>query len=207
MNVLSVVCALLSQCWNATDMLERSWKWSPCLEFWILYQRFGGQVDIFFRHLLAEIFGAISLCSFWKGRLKENHLSAVAGRGVDRNYIYIYTSLQSNALWSLRVASGDLKWQCKFERLQIAYSTWELCCQGWPKPRCSKSKDHWIVPLGAMGCWTQMTWKWELNKGNDGDVIGVLHVRIIPTPAIPQSLRKWWSTSGTNSELRTWPTK
>ena len=103
--------------------------------------------------------------------------------------IYIHTSLQSNALWSLRVASGDLKWQCKFERLQIAYSTWELCCQG-PKPRCSKSKDHWIVPLGAMGCWTQMTWKWELNKGNDGDVIGV-HVRIIP---IPQSLRKWWST-------------
>ena len=83
MNVLSVVCALLSQCWNATDMLERSWKWSPCLEFWILYQRFGGQVDDFFRHLLAEIFGAISLCSFWKGRLNENHLSAVTGRGVD----------------------------------------------------------------------------------------------------------------------------
>ena len=88
MNVLSVVCALLSQCWNATDMLERSWKWSPCLEFWIRYHRFGGQVDDFFRHLLAEIFGAISLCSFWKGRLKENHLSAVTGRGVDRIYIY-----------------------------------------------------------------------------------------------------------------------
>jgi hypothetical protein len=94
MNVLSVVCALLSQCWNATDMLERSWKWSPCLEFWILYQRFGGQVDDFFRHLLAEIFGAISLCSFWKGRLKENHLSAVTGRGVDRIYIYIRSRVQ-----------------------------------------------------------------------------------------------------------------
>ena len=68
-------------------MLERSWKWSPCLEFWILYQGFGGQVDVFFFwHLLAEIFGAISLCSFWKGRLKENHLSAVTGRRVDGTY-------------------------------------------------------------------------------------------------------------------------
>ena len=44
----------------------------------------------FFWHLLAEIFGAISLCSFGRGRLKENHLSAVTGRGVDRSYIYIY---------------------------------------------------------------------------------------------------------------------
>ena len=78
-------------------MLERSWKWSPCLEFWILYQRFGGQVDVFFGHLLAEIFGAISLCSFWKGRLKENNLSAVTGRGVDRIYIYIY--IYTQGLW------------------------------------------------------------------------------------------------------------
>ena len=75
-------------------MLERSWKWSPCLEFWILYQRFGGQVDVFFGHLLAEIFGAISLCSFWKGRLKENHLSAVTGRGVDRRYTIVYGNLE-----------------------------------------------------------------------------------------------------------------
>jgi hypothetical protein len=49
-----------------------------------------GRLTFFFGHLLAEIFGAISLCSFWKGRLKENHLSAVTGRGVDRIYIYIY---------------------------------------------------------------------------------------------------------------------
>ena len=45
----------------------------------------------FFWHLLAEIFAAISLCSFGRGRLKENHLSVVTGRGLDRSYIYIYS--------------------------------------------------------------------------------------------------------------------
>ena len=47
-----------------------------------------GRLTFFFGHLLAEIFGAISLCSFWKGRLKETHLSAVTGRGVDRKHNY-----------------------------------------------------------------------------------------------------------------------
>ena len=53
----------------------------------ILYQGFGGQVCVFWGHRLAEIFGAISLCSFWKGGLKENRLSAVTGLEVDRTYI------------------------------------------------------------------------------------------------------------------------
>ena len=47
----------------------------------------------FFCHLLAEIFGAISLRSSGRGRLKETHLSAVTVRGVDRSYIYIVIAL------------------------------------------------------------------------------------------------------------------
>ena len=49
-----------------------------------------GTVCFFFGHLPAEIFKAISLCSFCRGCLKENDLSTVTGRGVDRIYIYIY---------------------------------------------------------------------------------------------------------------------
>ena len=49
----------------------------------------------FFGHLPAEIFKAISLCAFCRGCLKENDLSTVTGRGVDRTYIigmklYVY---------------------------------------------------------------------------------------------------------------------
>ena len=54
-------------------------------------ERFGGQVlCVFFGHLPAEIFKAISLCSFCRGCLKENDLSTVTGRGVDRKYMYTY---------------------------------------------------------------------------------------------------------------------
>ena len=53
-------------------------------------ERFGGQVlCVFFWHLPAEIFKAISLCSFCRGCLKENDLSTVTGRGVDRTYTYM----------------------------------------------------------------------------------------------------------------------
>ena len=40
----------------------------------------------FLAHLPAEIFKAISLCSFCRGCLKENDLSTVTGRGVGRTY-------------------------------------------------------------------------------------------------------------------------
>ena len=52
------------------DMLRKGWN-----------VELKGRSDFFFGHLLAEVFGAISLCSFWRGRLKENHLSAVTGGG------------------------------------------------------------------------------------------------------------------------------
>ena len=54
-------------------------------------EKFGGQVlcVFFFGHLPAEIFKAISLCSFCRGCLKENDLSTVTGRGVDRKYMDI----------------------------------------------------------------------------------------------------------------------
>ena len=89
MNVLSVVCALLFsmlECnwyaWKILKVKPLSWILNSVSEVWRAGWRF------FFGHLLAEIFGAISLCSFWKGRLKENHLSAVTGRGVDQKYYW-----------------------------------------------------------------------------------------------------------------------
>ena len=56
---------------------------APVLKSEFCIRGLEGRFAFCFWHLLAEIFGAISLCSFWKGRLKENHLSAVTGRGVD----------------------------------------------------------------------------------------------------------------------------
>ena len=95
MNVLSVVCALLFsmlECnwyaWKILKVKPLSWILNSVSEVWREGWRF------FFGHLLAEIFGAISLCSFWKGRLKENHLSAVTGRGVDRRYTIVYGNLE-----------------------------------------------------------------------------------------------------------------
>ena len=91
-----IVCSLRSsfsmlECnwyaWKILKVKPLSWILNSVSEVWRAGWRF------FFGHLLAEIFGAISLCSFWKGRLKENHLSAVTGRGVDQIYIYIYIYL------------------------------------------------------------------------------------------------------------------
>ena len=59
---------------------------APVLKSEFCIRGLEGRFAFCFWHLLAEIFGAISLCSFWKGRLKENHLSAATGRGVDRKY-------------------------------------------------------------------------------------------------------------------------
>ena len=73
-------------------------------------ERFGGQVlCIFFGHLPAEIFKAISLCSFCRGCLKENDLSTVTGRGVDRIYIYTYIYLLHPSIFpSIYVYMDDM---------------------------------------------------------------------------------------------------
>ena len=57
-------------------------------------EMFGGQVlyVFFLGRLPAEVFKAISLCSFCRGCLKENHLSTVTGRGVDLRYNNVITT-------------------------------------------------------------------------------------------------------------------
>ena len=84
-----IVCSLRSSFLNVGMQLiclKDLESEAPVLNSEFCIRGLEGRLTFFFGHLLAEIFGAISLCSFWKGRLKENHLSAVTGRGVDRNY-------------------------------------------------------------------------------------------------------------------------
>ena len=83
-----IVCSLRSSFLNVGMQLiclKDLESEAPVLNSEFCIRGLEGRLTFFFGHLLAEIFGAISLCSFWKGRLKENHLSAVTGRGVDRN--------------------------------------------------------------------------------------------------------------------------
>ena len=84
-----IVCSLRSSFLNVGMQLiclKDLESEAPVLNSEFCIRGLEGRLTFFFWHLLAEIFGAISLCSFWKGRLKENHLSAVTGRGVDRKY-------------------------------------------------------------------------------------------------------------------------
>ena len=95
-----IVCSLRSSFLNVGMQLiclKDLESEAPVLNSEFCIRGLEGRLTFFFGHLLAEIFGAISLCSFWKGRLKENHLSAVTGRGVDQMYIYIY---RENLAWS-----------------------------------------------------------------------------------------------------------
>ena len=91
-----IVCSLRSSFLNVGMQLiclKDLESEAPVLNSEFCIRGLEGRLTFFFGHLLAEIFGAISLCSFWKGRLKENHLSAVTGRGVDRIYIYLKESV------------------------------------------------------------------------------------------------------------------
>ena len=79
-----IVCSLRSSFLNVGMQLiclKDLESEAPVLNSEFCIRGLEGRLTFFFGHLLAEIFGAISLCSFWKGRLKENHLSAVTGRG------------------------------------------------------------------------------------------------------------------------------
>ena len=85
-----IVCSLRSSFLNVGMQLiclKDLESEAPVLNSEFCIRGLEGRLTFFLGHLLAEIFGAISLCSFWKGRLKENHLSAVTGRGVDRSYV------------------------------------------------------------------------------------------------------------------------
>ena len=86
-----IVCSLRSSFLNVGMQLiclKDLESEAPVLNSEFCIRGLEGRLTFFFGHLLAEIFGAISLCSFWKGRLKENHLSAVTGRGVDQKYYW-----------------------------------------------------------------------------------------------------------------------
>ena len=120
-----IVCSLRSSFLNVGMQLiclKDLESEAPVLNSEFCIRGLEGRLTFFFGHLLAEIFGAISLCSFWKGRLKENHLSAVTGRGVDRMYISqlcekalhfcrseFALSCEVEIWWFLKIASKSLK--------------------------------------------------------------------------------------------------
>ena len=94
-----IVCSLRSSFLNVGMQLiclKDLESEAPVLNSEFCIRGLEGRLTFFFGHLLAEIFGAISLCSFWKGRLKENHLSAVTGRGVDQTYRSDPSQIQIN---------------------------------------------------------------------------------------------------------------
>ena len=97
-----IVCSLRSSFLNVGMQLiclKDLESEAPVLNSEFCIRGLEGRLTFFFGHLLAEIFGAISLCSFWKGRLKENHLSAVTGLGVDQNDTTLqHTTLQYTTL-------------------------------------------------------------------------------------------------------------